>query len=151
MTEVQKQEANAHPLEGSPGSPTSSCQDKLKQTRRYQAIRHQQNTQTRIKKPTRRVQKTVRNSTQHEDSMSKVRCIVKDEDNFEEFVSKKGPSSQHLSGFNQDEVDQRISEDHKQGPVKPDKTPVKEVYQPQEGAAARRSQQDNGGKKKEQE
>ncbi|EGT38793.1 hypothetical protein CAEBREN_12795 [Caenorhabditis brenneri] len=29
------------------------------------------------------------------------KCIVKDEDNLEEFVSKRGPSSKHLSGVNQ--------------------------------------------------
>ncbi|CAL2035936.1 unnamed protein product [Caenorhabditis brenneri] len=49
-TVVQKKVASAHSPEGSrrsPGSPTS-CQDKLKQTRRYQTIRHQQNTQTRV-------------------------------------------------------------------------------------------------------
>ncbi|CAL2038144.1 unnamed protein product [Caenorhabditis brenneri] len=46
---------------------------------------------------------------------------IKDEDNLEEFISKKGPSSQHLSGVNQDEVDQRINEDHVSGPVKPER------------------------------
>ncbi|CAL2046085.1 unnamed protein product [Caenorhabditis brenneri] len=158
MTEVQKQEANAHPLDGplrSPRLPTS-CQDKLKQTRRYQTIHnisqlvlrsgaeatvintckdsmqttkspeefrkplgiqldmriHRQRSlaeeQVTQSRTSAKADQGYRVNSLYKPSQRKIqKCIVKDEDNLEEFVSKKGSSSQLLSGVNRDEVDQK--------------------------------------------
>ncbi|EGT42358.1 hypothetical protein CAEBREN_08018 [Caenorhabditis brenneri] len=156
-TVVQKKEASAHSPEESlrsPRSPTTSCQEKLKQTRRYQSVHHQQNTQARIakdednisqlvsrngaeaiintckdlvqtKKPTRRVQKAIRNSTQHEDSTTKdtgqrrgqPRGIRIQERTKQSSLVRIQPKMR------------RIDEDHKAGADQGRKTPVKEVYQ----------------------
>ncbi|CAL2035935.1 unnamed protein product [Caenorhabditis brenneri] len=87
-------------------------------------------------------QKPIKNTEQ-------IRCtsLVNDEDNLEEFILKKGPSSQHLSGVNQDEVDQRISEDHKQGADKPERHQRKDKRMVRDGGVGRKRsrKEDVGG------